>query len=195
MLIRIAVQNPYSRRRQGTVLLTFQSFIYLRSPEQTQTGVGKTSLIKKASNVETLQCSHDRVGISNIEEEIISKENDRFYEPGDPTKFQELQRFIEQRSGEVKLSDKIHITWLCIATPYAGGRVLEKSTESLSESVPEDIAMVVVFTKYDELVVSKAMEIENNDPDIDADSEALVESCREKAATDFEVVSRRQTVE
>ncbi|KAF5344743.1 hypothetical protein D9758_015290 [Tetrapyrgos nigripes] len=62
---------------------------------------------------------HNRTGISNIEEEIISKENDRFvihdsqgYEPGDPTKFQELQRFIEQRSGEAKPSDKIHI--ICV---------------------------------------------------------------------------------
>ncbi|KAF5328012.1 hypothetical protein D9758_017694 [Tetrapyrgos nigripes] len=189
---RIAVQNPNSRRRQGTVLLTFQSFICLRSPEQTQTGAGKTTLIKKAFNVETLQSSHNRVGISNIEEEIISKENDRFvihdsqgYEPGDTTKFEELERFIGQRSGDAKPSDKIHIIWLCIATPYAGGRVLETGTESLLKSVPKDIAMVVVFTKYDELVDSKEMEIYDNDPDID--DEALNESSREKAAADFEV--------
>ncbi|KAK7464166.1 hypothetical protein VKT23_006332 [Stygiomarasmius scandens] len=157
-----------------------------------KTGVGKTSLIKKAFNVETLQASHDRVGISNIEDEIISEENDRFvihdsqgYEPGDPTKFQQLQDFIEKRSGAVKLADKIHVIWLCIATPYAGGRVLETGTEQLLKSVPKDIAMVVVFTKYDELVDSEMMEIEDNDPDID--EEALIESSEAKAATSFDV--------
>ncbi|KAK7464206.1 hypothetical protein VKT23_006372 [Stygiomarasmius scandens] len=157
-----------------------------------KTGVGKTSLIKKAFNVKTLQASHDRVGISNIEDEIISEENDRFvihdsqgYEPGDPTKFQQLQDFIEKRSGAVKLADKIHVIWLCIATPYAGGRVLETGTEQLLKSVPKDIAMVVVFTKYDELVDSEMMEIEDNDPDID--EEALIESSGQKAATGFEV--------
>ncbi|KAE9389866.1 hypothetical protein BT96DRAFT_1024864 [Gymnopus androsaceus JB14] len=160
-----------------------------------KSGVGKTSLIKKIFNVANLNVSHDRAGVSNIEEEIKSNQNDRFvahdsegYEPGEESKFEALQRFIEKRRSEVKLANKVHVIWLCIAIPHAGGRVLETGTEVLLKTLPRDIALIVVFTKYDRLVLSKEEGILEADPDLENDEEKLIQRCQGHGESDFKIL-------
>ncbi|KAH8822437.1 hypothetical protein DL96DRAFT_351282 [Flagelloscypha sp. PMI_526] len=115
--------------------------------------------------------SHRARGESDINQEITSDTNPYFvihdskgYEAGDTSIFDELVTFIDDRVKRIELSEKIHMVWICIATPCAGSRVLEYRTEHIIKlCVENELPFLVVFTKYDELVAECFLELADSD--------------------------------
>jgi len=58
----------------------------------------------------------------------------------------------------------------------------------LLKTLPRDIALIVVFTKYDLLVLSKEEDILEADPDLEENEEMLVQRCQEKGESDFKIL-------
>ncbi|KAF4565356.1 hypothetical protein EYR36_001927 [Pleurotus pulmonarius] len=101
-----------------------------------KSGVGKSSLINKTFGVDKASVSEDRPGVSDINFEITSTDNDRFvvhdskgFEHGEDKNLNAVQRFIEERRGMPELKDKLHAIWLCTEIPSAGGRSFEYGDE------------------------------------------------------------------
>ncbi|KAF4582683.1 hypothetical protein EYR40_002607 [Pleurotus pulmonarius] len=101
-----------------------------------KSGVGKSSLINKTFGVDKASVSEDRPGVSDINFEITSTDNDRFvvhdskgFEHGEDRNLNAVQRFIEERRGMPELKDKLHAIWLCTEIPSAGGRSFEYGDE------------------------------------------------------------------
>ncbi|KAJ7055574.1 hypothetical protein C8F01DRAFT_453939 [Mycena amicta] len=153
-----------------------------------RSGVGKSSLISYAFGVEMKSVSHQRAGKSDINEEIISPQNHRFvlhdsqgFEPGDVSNLDVVTSFLRERNGKnVPLERRVHAVWLCVQTPYAGGRVFETGDEKFLDLATKlKIPVVVVFTQYDRLV-AKAEE------NIDFDDDMTDEYIAKLAAVDAE---------
>ncbi|KZT20581.1 hypothetical protein NEOLEDRAFT_1182434 [Neolentinus lepideus HHB14362 ss-1] len=147
-----------------------------------KSGVGKSSLINQAFGVDAAvrivriiqrvltpdfwTISHDRPGVTSIEDEIYSDSNLRFvlhdsqgYEHGENRNMQTLKTFIVDRCSRPRVADRLHAIWLCIATPYANQRVLQYGDEELFRVVSDKVPLIVVFTQYDFLVGAKEMEM------------------------------------
>lgn len=131
-----------------------------------KSGVGKSSLINQAFGVNA-KVEHGTRGISDIDEELISKLNDRFilhdsmgFEAGDDTNFKRVDDFIINRNKKRDIKDKLHAVWLCFQVPTAGGRVLETADEHFlkakahQENTLGGVPIIAVFTQYDRLVSS-----------------------------------------
>ncbi|KAJ7446956.1 hypothetical protein FB451DRAFT_1148128 [Mycena latifolia] len=126
-----------------------------------RSGVGKSSLINYAFGIDKNSVSHQVRGECDINEEITSMQNPLFvvhdsmgFEPGQSKNFEAATRFLESRSGYgVALKDRVHVIWLCIQVPYAGGRVFEKGDEAFLELASSTkVPVVVVFTQFDKLI-------------------------------------------
>lgn len=59
-----------------------------------------------------------KAGVSDINTEIISEDNDQFvlhdsqgFEPGEDNNFDLVRKFIEKRSAEHHVKDQIHAIW------------------------------------------------------------------------------------
>lgn len=59
-----------------------------------------------------------KAGVSDINTEIISEDNDQFvlhdsqgFEPGEDNNFDIVRKFIEKRSAEPHVKDQIHAIW------------------------------------------------------------------------------------
>ncbi|KDQ10458.1 hypothetical protein BOTBODRAFT_36156 [Botryobasidium botryosum FD-172 SS1] len=124
-----------------------------------KTGAGKTSLIKRAFNVNNIQESNLEPGVCNISDEIVSEENSHFiahdsqgFEPGESKNFEIVKAFIAQRQAQPALKDQLHAIWHCIPVPHAGGRIFETGDENFHKfMVSIRIPVIVVFTQYDRL--------------------------------------------
>ncbi|KAG2140671.1 hypothetical protein DEU56DRAFT_288749 [Suillus clintonianus] len=127
------------------------------------TGVGKSSLINRAFGVENATSSNIMPGEATIDHEFISKQNDRFvlhdskgFEPGGKHNFDIVQDFINRRGKMPNLKDQLHAVWICFEIPRVGGRLLETATEAFltlkRDGKLGKIPLVVVLTKYDELI-------------------------------------------
>ena len=62
--------------------------------------------------------SDSKAGVSNINTEIISGDNEQFvlhdsqgFEPGEVNNFEIVKNFIERRSAMPDIKDKIHAIW------------------------------------------------------------------------------------
>ncbi|KAH8813878.1 hypothetical protein DL96DRAFT_1625583 [Flagelloscypha sp. PMI_526] len=133
-----------------------------------KTGVGKTSLLKKVFGVDSLNVSHNTRGESDVNAEITSPSNQYFvchdprgYEPGDDSIYNELEAFILDRLRRKQLGERIHIIWLCLATPFAGGRLLDEVGNEKVIKLCQDhnLPFIVVFTKYDQLIQAIARDL------------------------------------
>ncbi|KAJ7022647.1 hypothetical protein C8F04DRAFT_1137329 [Mycena alexandri] len=126
-----------------------------------KSGTGKSSLISIAFGVTMKSVSHIATGESDVNEPIESDQNPRFvlhdsmgFEPNETKNLEHVTTFLKARSDEtVALKDRVHIIWLCIRVPHAGGRVLETGDELLLElAFKLQVPVVVVFTQYDVLL-------------------------------------------
>ncbi|KAG9225359.1 hypothetical protein CCMSSC00406_0006254 [Pleurotus cornucopiae] len=138
-----------------------------------KSGVGKSSLINMTFGVDKASVSEDRPGVSDINFEITSTDNDRFvvhdskgFEHGEDRNLNAVKKFIEERRRMPELKDKLHAIWLCTEIPSAGGRSFEYGDEVFLRQQIEHVPVIVVFTKYDLLVRSKDYDLDDRvDPE------------------------------
>ncbi|KAJ7211621.1 hypothetical protein GGX14DRAFT_542752 [Mycena pura] len=162
-----------------------------------KSGVGKSSLIDFTFGVDMKSVAHNKRGINDINYEITSPQNNRFvlhdsmgFEHGDVENLITVKSFLESRSGQdVALKERVHVIWLCIQVPHAGGRVFENGDEELLKIASEKkIPVIVVFTQYDTLIAS----VEKNIKVVDGTpEEKILQLCNEHA----EVIFQRHCVE
>ncbi|KAI9459554.1 hypothetical protein HD554DRAFT_2081784 [Boletus coccyginus] len=139
--------------------------------------------------------SEYKLGEASINQEFVSDENQYFvlhdskgFEPGDSANFDLATRFLRERHRKKFLKDRLHVIWLCTETPRTGGRVLEEGDKKLMALAHKlETPVVVVFTKYDLLVLSKQLEEEE---DCDMDKETLRETSKVNASKAFAVCVR-----
>ncbi|KAI6046615.1 hypothetical protein EDC04DRAFT_2887881 [Pisolithus marmoratus] len=157
-----------------------------------QSGVGKSTLINKAFGIEKASSENLEPGKADIEEELISPQNDRFvlhdskgFEPADNVNSDAVKLFIEDRKKREYVKDQLHAVWLCfrIPIPGQGDRLLEDGAETFLKtdtSVLRDIPTIVVFTKYDKLLTYMEMQKAMRNIEVDpktAANEYLQEHC------------------
>ncbi|KAJ3560696.1 hypothetical protein NP233_g10669 [Leucocoprinus birnbaumii] len=124
-----------------------------------KSGVGKSSLVQKISNVDPNQVdvSDHRPGEADIEREYKSSVNPRFiihdskgFEAGSEANWYLIERFLRRSNEYTDLSRRIHAIWFCIETPRSGARLLQRGDEQLLQLAADlKIPIVAVFTKYD----------------------------------------------
>ncbi|KAI0246610.1 hypothetical protein BJV78DRAFT_125834 [Lactifluus subvellereus] len=155
-----------------------------------KSGVGKSSLINHAFNVDIATVSHKEHGVCDINEEIISPQNPRFvlhdsqgFEPSEIANLDKVKRFVKSRGAGVDLKDRIHAIWLCVQIPFAGGRVFEKGDEEFLKFAKQ-VPIVVVFTQFDKLV--RRMEENLTAKEMDMSQEVINKLCLQKANAEFE---------
>jgi len=119
-----------------------------------RSGAGKTSLIKQAFGISTLEASHQIPGISDIRAEL-STNNDHYvlhdsqgFERGEVRNFDVVKRFVEERTKMPHIKDQLHAIWYCIKIPRTGGRVFEVGDEKFLK-LDFKVPVIIVFTQYD----------------------------------------------
>ncbi|KAJ7826412.1 hypothetical protein B0H13DRAFT_2440642, partial [Mycena leptocephala] len=75
------------------------------------------------------------------------------FEPGETENFKKVETFIESRSKMPEIKDRLHALRICISVSKAGDRVTEAGVEEIIKMERGRVPLIVVFTKYDELVV------------------------------------------
>ncbi|KAF7968059.1 hypothetical protein HWV62_32083 [Athelia sp. TMB] len=156
-----------------------------------KTGTGKSSLINETFKIDLAAVSHDLAGVSDINTEITSPENTRFvlhdsmgYEPGETKNLDSVKNFLESRSKEKHVKDRVHAVWLCTETAFAGSRVFETGDEHITVLLTiSAVPIIVVFTKFDNLVANE--ELGFTDDEIDGMDDAEVEALAIKQANAF----------
>ncbi|KAF8433788.1 hypothetical protein L210DRAFT_3486005 [Boletus edulis BED1] len=145
----------------ATTTLIIQSCERFRLLIIGNSGVGKSSLLYKVFGVAGVHTSQTARGAANINQEFIATTNDRFvvhdslgFESGDDRNMGIVKDFVSRRKAMPQLKDQLHTVWLCLETPYAGGRLLEGGAEDFLRRRTEvlgKIPLVVVLTKADQL--------------------------------------------
>ncbi|KAF7368682.1 G domain-containing protein [Mycena venus] len=157
-----------------------------RLDETAQSGAGKSSLISCIFGVKVTSVSHKERGRCDIKEEIFSSQNSCLvlhdsmgFEHGNAENFNDAKIFIEERSDKNRpMKERLHVVWLCIKIPTAGGRVFETGDEKLLEiAFEKDVPVVVVFTQYDVLFYSVFRRL--------PPSKGREELCKEQATRQF----------
>jgi hypothetical protein len=74
----------------------------------------RTKIIEAA----TCQASHQDSGKCNIDDELYSDQNEHFvlhdsqgYEPGETTNLDRVKKFLESRSKEPDIKNRLHAVW------------------------------------------------------------------------------------
>ncbi|KAF9503951.1 hypothetical protein BS47DRAFT_1401903 [Hydnum rufescens UP504] len=78
---------------------------------------------------------------------------------GDIKNLKTVQEFIKRKGEERELKDRLHAIWLCCEIPISGGRVFERGDKRLLQDDTSKVPIIVVFTKYDQLVIQKKFSI------------------------------------
>ncbi|KAF1836112.1 hypothetical protein BDW02DRAFT_596646 [Decorospora gaudefroyi] len=96
--------------------------------------------------------NHGQTFLGQNERIIIH--DSRGFESGEQDTFDEVVNFLSEKRLQPKLADQIHCIWYCISCE-SDARVLQASEEKFFRDLDNlvgCIPVVVVFTKYDELV-------------------------------------------
>ncbi|KAJ7487960.1 hypothetical protein FB451DRAFT_1553531 [Mycena latifolia] len=126
-----------------------------------RSGVGKSALINAVFGGEVVIEEHGlQAGIvRDINREFVLPNNPRLvfhdsqgFSHGDGQNFETVLSFIQERSGNPQLADRLHVIWLCIEIPMYGGSLFELAEEKILNSPDLKVPIVVVFTKLDKPV-------------------------------------------
>ncbi|KAI7716251.1 hypothetical protein KC353_g5518 [Hortaea werneckii] len=124
------------------------------------TGVGKSTLINRTFGVDVTQSSNRTRGIHDVQEEItfdgrpdLIVHDSGGFEAGADSEFLAIERFLQDKSTKVNVSERLHVIWFCI--DINSSRTLQTVTEKLFQAVSRyanDVPIVLVATKKDELL-------------------------------------------
>jgi len=155
-------------------------------------GVGKSSLINHILKVKLAKVSEFTPGEADINRELFSIHNDSFilhdskgYGVGEAESFRQLTEFINHRIGHANMGDRLHAIWLCTATPFAGARLLEAGDEGIFRVVQGKVPIIVVFTRYDDLVRKKERQLHEgrglkSEAEVQAQAKLIAYQCFDK---------------
>ncbi|KAG9312505.1 hypothetical protein JVU11DRAFT_6896 [Chiua virens] len=137
-------------------------------------GVGKSTLIRKMFGVEDVHVSQTARGTAEIDREFVSRTNERFvvhdslgFEAGDEARMDIVKDFLKRRQAMPRLEDQLHAIWLCMEIPHSGGRFLEGGVERFLQHQSEiigNIPLIVVLTKMDLLDIYLNVEAPGKEP-------------------------------
>ena len=113
-------------------------------------------------NIGTLQrVEHERAGKHNIEDELISPNNDMFilhdsegFERLNTSKYSAVREFIEGRRKQPKLEDQLHAIW-CVRTSPSLPVRHSASFCSIVERLCSSLVGQSIFERSDEEVLSQ----------------------------------------
>ncbi|KAG8217911.1 hypothetical protein J3R82DRAFT_6077 [Butyriboletus roseoflavus] len=150
-------------------------------------GVGKSSLIRRVFGVKDVHTSDTIRGSADIDREFVSPTNERFvvhdslgFEAGDEENMDIVKEFVARRKAMARLKDQLHAVWLCLEIPYSGGRLLEAGVEKFLQRRNEilgKIPLVVVLTKVDLLDTQLELDLPANEDPEHYKSRYLDEHC------------------
>lgn len=137
-----------------------------------QPGVGKSTLLNRVFGIEQASAENFEPGQADIEKELVSPQNDRLvlhygdgFNPAVDANCEGVKSFIKKWKEKEYVRDQLHAVWLCFGTPIVeyGERVLYEGAETFLKrhaNVLHDIPAIVVFTKYDKLLIHLAIQRE-----------------------------------
>ncbi|KAF9504844.1 hypothetical protein BS47DRAFT_1386146 [Hydnum rufescens UP504] len=155
-----ASQDPSTLRPTTDTLLEDSRFRVLVVGKS---GVGKSSVINAVFGVDNLTRTSNELSTQHdIDRPLTSDDNHRLilhdsqgFLGGDIKNLKTVQEFIKRKGAERELKDRLHAIWLCCEIPVSGGRVFERGDEILLQDSTNKVPIIVVFTKYDQLVIQK----------------------------------------
>ncbi|KAG9310040.1 hypothetical protein JVU11DRAFT_10081 [Chiua virens] len=165
-------------------------------------GVGKSTLIRRMFGVENIVSVEDVVSDSSteshiastfkhtseivhdtldIDQEFTSQTNERFvvhdslgFEAGDERNMGVVKDFVKRRQAMPRLEDQLHAIWLCVEIPHSGGRLAEGGVERFLQHQHEIIGDIPL------IVVLTKMDLLDIRLDLDAQGQELLESRRSR---------------
>ncbi|KAG9310016.1 hypothetical protein JVU11DRAFT_10051 [Chiua virens] len=150
-------------------------------------GVGKSTLIRRMFGVNDVHPSETARGSAEIDREFISQTNERFavhdslgFEAGDEGKMRLVKDFVKRRQVMPRLEDQLHAIWLCVEIPYAGGRLAERGVEQFLKNQRDiigNVPLIVVLTKVDLLDIRLDLETQDKEPLQSRRSRHLEDDC------------------
>ncbi|KAF8883264.1 hypothetical protein BD779DRAFT_1472579 [Infundibulicybe gibba] len=124
---------------------------------------------QRAFNVDLANVSHDRAGVSSIEQEITSPHNNRFvlhdsqgFAAGEVANFNTVKNFIQRRANMPNVKDRLHAIWFCLEIPATNGALLEMGDLKFLDLPLGEVPVVVAFTKLDILVYKYENDLYNS---------------------------------
>ncbi|KAG2125444.1 GTP-binding protein [Suillus clintonianus] len=138
---------------------------------------GKTTILQRVCNTKenpdiynsagekidaaVLIASRER-GEHNIENEMVFPKNPGFifhdsrgFESGGESEYDEVNKFIADRSKEGNMKDRIHTIWYCIPMDQASRCFTEAETKFFSRCDTGSIPVIMIFTKFDALYATE----------------------------------------
>ncbi|KAF8438536.1 hypothetical protein L210DRAFT_3404172 [Boletus edulis BED1] len=105
-------------------------------------------------------------GIHDIENELIFRSNDKFifhdsqgFEGGSKDEFLRMKKFVADRAKTTHLKKRLHAIWYCISMDRIE-RAIQRSEEIFFEECdPNNVPVVVLFTKFDALRVKALVKL------------------------------------
>ncbi|KAJ6553124.1 hypothetical protein B0H19DRAFT_1155708 [Mycena capillaripes] len=165
-----------------------------------KTGAGKSSLISRAFGVTVNSISHGERGVCKINNEVVSSENPCFvlhdsmgFEPGDTENLELARKFLEDRTKpSTPFMDRLHVIWLCIQIPSAGGRVFETGDEEfIAAASASAVPVLVVFTQFDKFCGSILRRLPPNERTITVCEKRAEERFKETCVKELEPFCER----
>ncbi|KAJ7931842.1 hypothetical protein B0H13DRAFT_2523333, partial [Mycena leptocephala] len=168
---------------------------------------GKTTLLKKVCNsiedpeiyspsgetipLSTVEESQNR-GEHDIDNQMIFKSNPQFifhdsrgFEGGSSDELEKVRAFIAKHAASNELSQQLHAIWYCIPTdtnrPLLGADELFFNT-----SITGEVPVIVIFTKFDGLVISAFTELVDRGDSWENADEGSIDHAKQTLAKNFE---------
>ncbi|KDQ56747.1 hypothetical protein JAAARDRAFT_131928 [Jaapia argillacea MUCL 33604] len=88
----------------------------------------------------------------------------RGFESGSENELQTVKEFIDECATRSKLVDRLHVIWYCI--PLDGSREISAAEMAFFMIGTGDVPVVVIFAKFDALIVKAAIELKSQDRDL-----------------------------
>ncbi|KAG2037986.1 hypothetical protein BDR03DRAFT_862964 [Suillus americanus] len=158
-----------------------QSFKRFRILIIGRANAGKTTILQRVcktrENPEIYNSDGEKVrnkilvsqrGVHDIENEMMFRNNPGFvfhdsrgFEAGGLSEFDKVKAFIARRSKKINLSDRIHVIWYCIPMDEDSRSFTEAEVKFFSQCDTGNIAVIVLFTKFDALYDDEFVELIN----------------------------------
>ncbi|TFK69256.1 hypothetical protein BDN72DRAFT_840754 [Pluteus cervinus] len=145
-----------------------QKFKHFRILVIGRANAGKTTLLKRVCNTtkepsiydegKNLLEGTDKRGVHDIRRAFTFASNPGFlfhdsagFEAGGEKELKDVQAFIAERAKANEVKDQLHAIWFCFE-PNTSRPLLELEDRFFNEEQPQNVPLVAIFTKFDDLI-------------------------------------------